>query len=157
MKHQRAFLILLIFITAGATSQTTSLVKEANDQPLWVQMMNDENANYYETVNAFNSYFKTHALPDQEVEEELMGRDEEAKVAYEQKMKRENKEILTAEQRKILVEREQLSYQVKRYRNWMKEVKPYVQENGHILTAEERMAIWKQQQDEIKIHSADKK
>ena len=57
---------------------------------------------------------------------------------------------------KILVEKEKMAYHIKRFKNWKKEVRPYVQENGHILTQEERTAIWMRQQEEMK-KSSDKK
>ncbi|MBL0102873.1 MAG: hypothetical protein IPP51_03415 [Bacteroidetes bacterium] len=113
-------------------------------------MMNDPNVNYYEAVEAFNTYFKSHELPGEEEEEELMGSTPEARAEFEKEMKRENKKIRTDKQRAELVEREQMTYQVKRFRNWMHEVLPFVQENGHILTMEERAEIWRKQQAEKK-------
>lgn len=149
--------VLFVFTANGLRAQTDSVVQEANNLPVWVQMMNDENANYHETVKAFEDYFKTHPLPGVDVEEELMGADESAKENYEREMKEQNKEILSAQQRKDLVAREQLSYQVKRFRNWKREMKPFVQEDGHILSGEERVRIWEQQQEEMKQNSPNKK
>ena len=113
-------------------------------------MMNDPNVNYYEAVEAYNTYFQSHELPGEEEEEELMGSTPEARAEFEKEMKRENKKIRTDKQRAELVEREQMTYQVKRFRNWMREVLPFVQENGHILTMEERAEIWRKQQAEKK-------
>lgn len=149
--------LLLIFWASGLWAQIDTVVEKANNLPAWVQMMNDENTNYYEAVKAFEDYFKTHTMPGEEVEEELMGGADEAKENYEREMKEENKEITTAQQRKELVEREQLSYQVKRFRNWMQEMKAFVQEDGHILSSEERVRIWQQQQEEMKQNSPGKK
>ena len=85
-----------------------------------------------------------------------LGGDQEAKDEYEKEMKREDKAITTDKQRKELVEKEKMAYHIKRFKNWKKEVRPYVQENGHILTQEERTAIWMRQQEEMK-KSSDKK
>lgn len=157
MKQLRVLLTILICLSMGVNAQTNSGATTASDQPIWVQMMSDENVNYFEAVEAFNSYFKTHPMPDLEVEEELMGGDIKAKEDYEKEMKRDNKSTLTEQERKSMVEREQMNYQVKRFRNWMKESKPFVQADGHILTGSERAAIWQKQQEEIKNNSFDKK
>lgn len=157
MKQLRVLLTILICLSMGVNAQTNSGATTASDQPIWVQMMSDENVNYFEAVEAFNSYFKTHPMPDLEVEEELMGGDLKAKEDYEKEMKRDNKSTLTEQERKSMVEREQMNYQVKRFRNWMKESKPFVQADGHILTGSERAAIWQKQQEEIKNNSFDKK
>ena len=157
MKQLRVLLTILICLSMGANAQTNSGATTASNQPIWVQMMSDENVNYFEAVEAFNSYFKTHPMPDLEVEEELMGGDLKAKEDYEKEMKRDNKSTLTEQERKSMVEREQMNYQVKRFRNWMKESKPFVQADGHILTSSERAAIWQKQQEEIKNNSFDKK
>ena len=157
MKQLRVLLTILICLSLGANAQTNSGATTASNQPIWVQMMSDENVNYFEAVEAFNSYFKTHPMPDLEVEEELMGGDLKAKEDYEKEMKRDNKSTLTEQERKSMVEREQMNYQVKRFRNWMKESKPFVQADGHILTGSERAAIWQKQQEEIKNNSSDKK
>lgn len=157
MKQLRVLLTILICLSMGVNAQTNSGATTASNQPIWVQMMSDENVNYFEAVEAFNSYFKTHPMPDLEVEEELMGGDLKAKEDYEKEMKRDNKSTLTEQERKSMVEREQMNYQVKRFRNWMKESKPFVQADGHILTGSERAAIWQKQQEEIKNNSFDKK
>ena len=157
MKQLRVLLTILICLSLGANAQTNSGATTASNQPIWVQMMSDENVNYFEAVEAFNSYFKTHPMPDLEVEEELMGGDLKAKEDYEKEMKRDNKSTLTEQERKSMVEREQMNYQVKRFRNWMKESKPFVQADGHILTCSERATIWQKQQEEIKNNSFDKK
>ena len=39
-----------------------------------------------------------------------------------------------------------LQYHYKRFKQWKKDVLPFVQEDGRILSNEERMAIWEQQQ-----------
>ncbi len=157
MKFTRSILITLSCISFGANAQSASTVNDAKEQPVWIQMMNDESVNYFETVEAFNSYFKTHPKPDDEVEEQLMSGNAHSKIEYEREMKRENKKMLTEEERKALVDKEQMIYQVKRFRNWMKEMKPFVQEDGHILSTGERTEIWERQQVEMKNNLSDKK
>ena len=157
MKNLILACALLICLGGGLRAQTDSNIKAADNLPIWVQMMNDENVNYFDAVKAFETYLKNHPMPGEDVEEELMGEDNAAKERYEKEMKEENKEISTEQQRKELIEREQLRYQMKRFRNWMKEMKPYVQEDGRILTNAERILIWQKQQEEMKQVSPNKK
>lgn len=157
MKQITFLLSIVVCISISTNAQTTSTTTSSNDLPVWVKMMEDENVNYFEAVEAYNLYLKIHPMPGEEVEEELMGGDEASKEEYEREMKRENKKIKTEEQRRELVQREQISYQAKRFRNWMQEVKPFVQEDGHILTQSERNSIWMKQQEEIKNSPTNKK
>jgi hypothetical protein len=77
-----------------------------------------------------------------EINEQLTRKEERAKERAERKLSK-----LNAAKRQ---EYDQLKYQCKRFENWRQEVLPFVQEDGRILTQEERIAIWKQQQEEIK-------
>jgi hypothetical protein len=63
--------------------------------------------------------------------------------------KREKDKVFTPEEIKAREEYEQMKYHVKRFERWKKDVLPFVQEDGRILTDEERMEIWKKQQEEI--------
>lgn len=117
-------------------------------------MMDDPNANYYEALKAYEEYWKTHPMPMEE-EEEMEGALPEKGVS-EKEMKREEREReRELERRKKLrgadlEVAEYLKYQNKRFKNWAREVKPWVQEDGRILTDEERTAIWKKQQEELR-------
>lgn len=157
MKNRLYLLLLMLFISSFSIGQTTNTSTTSDETPNWVKMMDDENVNYYEAVEAFEAYMKSHNLEVEGVEEELMGGDAKAKEKYEKEMKRENKKIRTEQERKALVQKELIAYQIKRFKGWRRNVKPFVQENGHILTAEERNAIWLQQQEEMKKNSSDKK
>jgi PKD repeat protein len=49
-------LLFILFSTTGF-SQQSSLPADASDYPYWIEMMQDPDANYYETVEAFNLYW----------------------------------------------------------------------------------------------------
>lgn len=122
---------------------SVACAQQGSNIPLWVRAMNDTAANYYEAVQSFNQYWKNKETPI-----------EEAEILNQKIDRRERREIRQT-QRKLKnmspTERQQfdqMAYQFKRFKNWQKEVKPYVQENGHILTVSERQAIWNQQQRE---------
>lgn len=112
-----------------------------NNTPLWVQAMNDPNTNYYEAVRSFNQYWKDKELPVEEAE--LLNQE------IDRKERREIRRTIRKMKKMSPAERQQfdwLAYQHKRFKNWQREVLPYVQEDGHILTMAERTAIWEEQQ-----------
>ena len=100
-------------------------------------MMDDPNVNYYEAIKIYNDYWKTHPKPDDpedRLSQPLDNQDSET-----------DKPQLSKEEKKFEAE---MIYQTKRFENWMREEKPFVQEDGRILTQQERIAIWKKQQEE---------
>ena len=139
---------LLISVLAIGWYSVTSAQNNAPDyshNPVWIRMVDDPQTNYYEAQKAYDTYWKTHTMP--EAENDMIGE----KLDRKEKREREKKEKQMA--RMTTAEREQymsMKYQCKRFENWMREIKPYVQENGHILTQEERTAIWNKQQEEMK-------
>lgn len=131
-----------LFLLVGLFSLSTSFSGLAQQKPLpsWVAMMEDPKVNYYEALEAFNTFWKNIPKPV-----EAMELDEEA----------EKERILLTAYLKTLntAERnyyDQLAYHFKRFKKWRQENRAFVQEDGSILTEEERMAIWYQQQEEIK-------
>lgn len=119
--------------------------------PHWIKMMDDPNTNYYEAMKAFDEYFTAHEMPVME-EEEKMGQDNDVREMQREvdKKKITDKSIvLTEEELKKKNEGEVLKYHIKRFKRWRRDVKPFVQEDGRILTDEERQQIWMKQQEEI--------
>jgi hypothetical protein len=50
-----------------------------------------------------------------------------------------------------------MKYECKRFDNWKREVKKFVQEDGHILSYDQKLEIWNRQQEEIKkLNKSDK-
>jgi hypothetical protein len=74
-------------------------------------MMNDSNVNYFEAVKAFDSYWKVHERPQPEDERF-------EKAANGEKAQGKNIPY---------------SLEYKKFKRWQMEMKPYVQEDGHIL------------------------
>jgi hypothetical protein len=130
--------VCCLFCMSGAFAQNT--VKAA---PAWVKMIDDPNTNYYAAIREFESFWKGRELPIEEEEvlnEEMTGRE-----------KREHKKEVRKLGKMSPSERQEydyLVYQYKRFINWKREVFPFVQEDGRILTEQERNAIWEQQQKE---------
>ncbi len=161
------FLSFVCMVTAFNFRANAQAAKsnDYNLNPSWVQMMSDSNVNYFEAVKAYNEYWKNKPKPNDEAEEmEMMAAknhsdkmtDKERKKLereereHEREMERESKKKLTAEDIKQMEWKREMTYQCKRFEDWMRTVKPFVQSDGRILTESERMKIYEQRQQEMK-------
>ncbi|XZF16198.1 hypothetical protein ACTHGU_08675 [Chitinophagaceae bacterium MMS25-I14] len=138
MPNRQLFILCLLlagsFQTKAQQHTATSLANERMyaRKPLWINMMEDTMANYFEVKKAFTIYFEHHEQPEGE-EDEINEYRERQKIPSKRK------------QRKITAENI-LRMQVKHYYSWLNETLPYVQDDGRILTPSERLSIWKAQQ-----------
>lgn len=131
------FLLLAIVATissAFAQNKQSPTDKDYSQKPLWIAMMEDEKANFFEVEKAFNLYFAVHEMP--EGEHEQIGEHAERVKHYS------NRKL-----RKIEAANE-LRFAVKRYKIWHYQTLPYVQADGRILNADERLEIWKSQKSQ---------
>ena len=103
--------------------------------PSWVAMIDNPKVNYFVAVQTFSDYWKGKIKPI----EEMDIKDLEALTAEEKAARKTYFENLTQTER---AEFDILQYHYKRFKQWKKDVLPFVQEDGRILSNEERMAIW---------------
>lgn len=149
---KRIILTLIIaLLSLSKISAQDSIQNKSTDytnNPAWIKMMDDPQTNYYEAVKAYDTYWKGKEKPEWE---DPMMEYYEGKVTLKQakreqrKRAREIKEM-TQQQR---LEYDQMCYQCKRFEQWKRDNFPYVQEDGRILTEEERMKIDAQQREEM--------
>jgi hypothetical protein len=145
------FIVLFLSCECGQAQDSSAVRKDYSASPEWIHMMNDPNTNYYEALKAFDEYWKGHAMPVLEEEEEMEGGDSgEMKREQKERIKKDENVVLTEQQIKVKNEDELMKYNVKRFERWKRDVFPFVQEDGRILTDEERQKIWLQQQEELK-------
>jgi hypothetical protein len=139
--------VFLFFSVSHVRAQT-----DYANNPVWIKMMDDSTTNYYEAQKAFDEYWKHHVKPAGEEEEMAEGEknSNEREREVRREIKKDWKKTVTEEDLKRQNENVQMKYQVKRFEQWTREVKPFVQEDGRILTSGERMEIWNKQQEEIK-------
>jgi hypothetical protein len=146
--HPIPFLVFFVFgLCSSAIVAQPAPASMAT--PSWVTMMEDPLVNYFDALNAYENYWKTHARPpgeEEEMEQSLGNTKKSVDVEKDREEKVKKKKLKGAS----LEEVEYLKYQTKRFENWAREVKPWVQDNGHILSDEERTAIWQKQQEEIR-------
>ncbi|MBK8472461.1 MAG: hypothetical protein IPL33_09995 [Sphingobacteriales bacterium] len=64
MLNKILFLMLTILsINAALHAQKVYDKSLFASQPIWIEMMDDPNVNYYEAVEAFNTYWKGRKIP----------------------------------------------------------------------------------------------
>jgi len=61
---KKIFLLVLLFLAAGKPAATfsQSIKNDTADYPYWIQMMQDPNANFFQTQRAFNLYWKDRKI-----------------------------------------------------------------------------------------------
>ena len=129
-------LLAAVFLAAiDAQAQTTSKDK-AHHLPLWIQVIDDTAANYYVAVKDYEEFWKGKDKPEDE------------EVVMSQGTEKAKEHIKRLSKREMNEERQMdyYRYQCKRFENWMRINKPYVQADGRILTTDERLKLWQDQQ-----------
>jgi hypothetical protein len=124
---------ILLLVCNDAHGQNGSKSK-AIKAPSWVTAMNDPDANYYKAIKEYEDFWKGKEKPLDE--EHLMNKGKEEVKEHVRSLSK--KEI---KQQRLM---DYYRYQCKRFDNWVRVNKPYVQSDGHILTAEERLKLWEQ-------------
>lgn len=141
------FIFLLMGFAAFPQAKSHFTKKEMKKKPLWIEMQNDEHVNYFEALKAFELYFTDHKFPV--MEEEEMAHNEKLKeriLKSEAKYKRKKrKEIIEPnESEKEKHEETKLAFEVKRFEHWEMQTRPFVKEDGSIMSADEQMKVWKE-------------
>ena len=136
----KTFFFTLLFLTTfrlSTNAQANSKNVNYSKHPYWIEMINDPNVNYFEAIKAYETFWQHRKKPMEE--NEMIGQDKrssEKETVFQRwfgsKRKREE-----AENRKYALD-------VKKFEHWKMMVKPYVQEDGSILSAEERLKLWKE-------------
>ena len=122
-------------------------LREWSKNPVWIEMMDNPNANYFETVAAFEAFWKNRELPEEE--NKILGASREDREHVEtpaehRKRKRAEKKM-DKEEKEAAVLRHKYAFAVKKYHHWKLVVDPYIQPDGRILTKEEQLKLHDQQ------------
>jgi len=128
----------MLLISTLGFSQKNKQTPNYSKHPYWIDMMNDPNANYFETVKAYNDFWANRKKPTEE--DDIIGQDKSAseKQNFLQRFFRSKEEREEEEVRKYKMD-------VKKFKHWQLKVKPYVQEDGRILSADEQLKLWQEQ------------
>lgn len=137
--------ILLFLVIICWTLSTSAQQKDYRSFPYWVEMIDNPSTNYFEAIKAFDEYWKHHIKPMDEEEVMFEEMNETEKLHYAVLVK--HLETMTPAERR---EFDRLKYHYKRFKQWKLAVFTYVQEDGRILSDEERLRIWQDQQNSHK-------
>ena len=127
------------------TKSETASTFDYSKEPVWIKMIDDPNANYYEAIKAYDLYWKDKIKPIKE--EDILNEKLNEKEKEEYELLEKQIAAMTPAEKN---EYDLMVYQCKRFSTWKRESLPFVQEDGHILTIEERQQIYYKQQEEIK-------
>ncbi len=139
------FCITLMGVFFANAQEIKYNTEDYNKIPVWIKMIDDTSTNYFEALKAYDVYWVGKLKPQEEEDaiNEYGSKSEEKKhELYERKLSK-----MTPSER---VEFDRMKYECKRFDNWKREVRQFVQEDGKILTYHERLEIWNRQQDEMK-------
>lgn len=138
--------IILLSTLTFVWAQEKRFAKE----PLWIAMIDNPNANYYEAVLAYETYWKHHDKPMEE-ENEMhaislnVNRKNETEEREHKRAQRDFEKMTKRDKKRFAKEqewRQQMVYQCKRFEEWKRDVAPWVQEDGSILTVEQRHELY---------------
>ncbi len=143
--------ILLMFFSVTIQAQEKARKVNYEKEPAWITMMDDPNANYYETIKAFKKYYGERPLPEEPFDPES-GDSFEKDIGLEDEEdgKEKSKKELEREARKIDPKEPNLSGEVRAFRAWFYSIKPWVREDGSIVSPAEQRAIVEKQQAELR-------
>lgn len=151
----KIFISIMLFFALAVNAQQSKKSyskRQMKKNPIWIEMMNDPNANYFETLKAFRYYWKGKVLPKEPFENEEadtfereVGLEEEG--ASEKEREREKKERLKKGPDKYSI---MYAADVRAFKGWMQVVKPWVQADGSIVTDEDRQKLIDKQTKELK-------
>ncbi len=148
----KRYIVLFIFATVYMQMQAqTHSKKEYSKKPLWIDMMNDSTANYFETIKAFREFWKGRVLPEEPFENESIDTFEK-EVGLKEDNESPRERMREKRKREKYNPKNEINYgaQVRAFKGWMHSVKPWVREDGTIISVYEQQKIINQQQQELK-------
>jgi hypothetical protein len=146
------YIMLFAFVTIYLQTQAqTHSKKEYARKPLWIEMMNDSSANYFETIKAFREFWKGRVLPEEPFENESIDTFEK-EVGLKENDESPRERMREKRKREKYNPKNEINYgaQVRAFKGWLHSVKPWVREDGSIISVYEQQQIINQQQQELK-------
>ena len=127
--------------TPATTVQTdASKLALYRSTPVWKDMLDDPNANFFEVQKAFNLFWEGKEMPAEE--NDIIGENHRLKNNFINR-------IFNAKELKEQQAREALSFDCKKYRWWLIKTEPFIHDDGSIMSSEERIELWKKHYEEL--------
>jgi len=140
--------LCLTGLTYAQQNQSTSAASQTEESklalyktsPVWKDMMEDPNANFFEVQKAFQLFWDGKEMPLEE--DEIIGEKRRLKNNFLNRTfyARELKEQILCES---------LAFDCKKYRWWLIKTEPYIHDDGSIMSSEEKLELWKRHYEEL--------
>jgi hypothetical protein len=144
---------LLLTPTKSTAQESTTSKPDYKNNPLWITMMNDPNANYFETVKAFREFFADRFLPEEPWDRAQEGGDpfeKEVGLEVEDGSGKKSENELKRESYKQDPNEPNYAEEVRAFKGWFYGTKPWVQSDGTIVNPAQQQEIIEKQQNELK-------
>ncbi|MBS0027817.1 hypothetical protein ACTJJ0_04065 [Chitinophaga sp. 22321] len=133
------YALLMILLLSGIASSAQQHARQSTKAPDWIAMMDDPNVNFFVIEKSFNDYWRGKELPVEEDEILDVKNNSERKRGFLGLFRRKE----SAERK----ETEKYAFAYKKYQWWRRQVLPYVQPDGTILSKDQQIRIWQQQKE----------
>lgn len=107
--------------------------------PLWKDMLDDQNANYFEVQKAYELFWEGKEAPE----------DEDAVIGENRIKNNIANRVFNGKELKEQKERDALSFDCKKYHWWLIKNEPYVRDDGSIMLPEQRLELWRKHNQEL--------
>jgi hypothetical protein len=136
----KKFVLLICACLAFASSfaQTQSDQYYRNN-PVWIEMMEQENVHYATAVKAFDLYWEHREKPT--TEHELFSAPNEDK---------EKSDFVQSKKNKKEAEAVMYAFEYKKFLRWQQKVQSYINTDGTVMNAAQRIEQWQQQMENRK-------
>lgn len=151
--HLRLYVLFLLVLLGGncalraQNGRTIYSKREMRRQPVWIILMNDPNSNYNETIRAFREFWKDRVLPKEPFDEGFDQFEREVGLITEQETEKEREREEKNASPKERAESNFYAADVRAFKGWLQDIKPWVKADGYILPLSEREAIIQKQID----------
>ena len=152
--HLRLYVLFLLFFLCSNCALRAQNIKtnysnrEMRRQPLWISLMKDSTTNYYETIRAFREFWKDRVLPKEPFDEGFDQFEREVGLITEQETEKDREREERNASAKKRAESNFYAADVRAFKGWLQDIKPWVRADGSILTLSEREAIVQKQIEE---------
>ncbi|HVI45175.1 MAG TPA: hypothetical protein VM802_09895 [Chitinophaga sp.] len=146
------YALLMVLLLSGITvSAQRHESRQQVKAPDWVTMLDDPNVNFFVIEKSFNDFWKGKELPVEEDEILDVKKNSERKRRFLGIFKRKESEA----EREREEDARKYGFAYKKYQWWRRQVLPYVQPDGSILSSDKQVQIW-QQQKQLKTNIQEK-
>lgn len=155
LKMKRNAWVVFLITILGIIDAPAQVKSDKNQEnPKWITMMNDPHSNYFETLKEFKKFWQGKPLPEEPFEDKEMDVFEREVGLIDNEEEHEQRESLEKKARELRKSgkssNRDYAEEVRAFKGWMQHIKPWVLEDGTIISLEEQQKIIDQQRAELK-------